>query len=45
MEDIGRRRGCIIRGGEIDYTKVSHIVLDEFRRGIIGNVTLEFPKE
>ncbi|MDR7856354.1 ribosome biogenesis GTPase YlqF [Tissierella sp.] len=45
MEDIGRRRGCIIKGGEIDYTKVSHIVLDEFRRGIIGNVTLEFPQE
>jgi ribosome biogenesis GTPase A len=45
MEDIGKRRGCIIKGGEIDYTKVSHIVLDEFRRGIIGAVTLEFPKE
>lgn len=45
MEDIGRRRGCIIRGGEIDYTKVSNIVLDEFRKGIIGNITLEFPKE
>lgn len=45
MEDIGIRRGCIIKGGEIDYTKVSHIVLDEFRRGIIGAITLEFPKE
>lgn len=45
MEEIGIRRGCLIRGGEIDYTKVSHIVLDEFRRGIIGSITLEFPKE
>lgn len=45
MEEIGRRRGCIIKGGGIDYTKVSHIVLDEFRRGIIGAITLEFPKE
>lgn len=45
MEEIGRRRGCLIRGGEIDYTKVSHIVLDEFRRGMIGAITLEFPKE
>lgn len=45
MELIGRKRGCIIRGGEIDYTKVSNIVLDEFRKGIIGNITLEFPYE
>lgn len=45
MEDIAKRRGCIIRGGEIDYTKVSHIILDEFRKGIIGNITLELPKE
>lgn len=45
MEKIGTRRGCIIRGGEIDYTKVSTIVLDEFRKGVIGNITLEFPEE
>lgn len=45
MEDIARRRGSIIRGGEIDYTKVSNIILDEFRKGIIGNITLELPKE
>ncbi len=45
MEEIGRRRGCIIKGGEIDYTKVSNIILDEFRKGIIGKITLEFPKE
>lgn len=45
MEDIGRSRGCIIRGGEIDYTKTANIILDEFRKGIIGNITLELPKE
>lgn len=45
MEEIARKRGCIVKGGEIDYTKVSKIILDEFRRGIIGNITLEFPKE
>lgn len=44
MEAIGSKRGCIIRGGEIDYTKVSHIILDEFRRGIIGNITMELPE-
>lgn len=43
MEDIGRRRGCIIKGGDIDYNGVSNLVLDEFRKGIIGRITLEFP--
>ena len=43
MGKIAKKRGCIIRGGEIDYTKVSVIILDEFRKGIIGNITLELP--
>lgn len=43
MEGIGAKRGCIIKGGEIDYTKVSNIILDEFRKGVIGNISLEFP--
>ena len=45
MESIGRKRGCIIKGGEIDYSKTSNIILDEFRKGTIGNITLEVPKE
>ena len=44
MIEIGKNRGCIIRGGEIDYTKTSRIILDEFRKGIIGNITLEYPE-
>jgi len=43
MDAIAIKRGCIIKGGEIDYSRVSHIVLDEFRRGIIGRITLELP--
>ncbi|MEY8415734.1 ribosome biogenesis GTPase YlqF [Tissierella praeacuta] len=45
MEEIAKRRGCILKGGEIDYTKVSNIILDEFRKGVIGKITLEFPNE
>lgn len=41
MDEIGRKRGCLVRGGEVDYTKVANIVLDEFRNGKIGNITLE----
>jgi len=41
MDEIGRKRGCLVRGGEIDYYKVANIVLDEFRSGKIGLITLE----
>ena len=41
--EIGLKRGCIIRGGEVDTEKASNIVLDEFRKGIIGRITLELP--
>ncbi len=44
MEEIGRKRGCLVRGGEVDYTKVANILLDEFRSGKIGNITLECVK-
>lgn len=41
MEEIGRKRGCLVRGGEVDYTKVANIILDDFRTGRIGLITLE----
>ncbi|MBQ9279549.1 MAG: ribosome biogenesis GTPase YlqF [Clostridia bacterium] len=41
LEEIGRKRGCLVRGGEIDYTKVANIILEEFRSGKIGRITLE----
>ncbi len=41
--EIGTKRGCIIRGGEIDFNKVSNIILDEYRKGVIGRITLELP--
>ncbi|CCQ97470.1 Ribosome biogenesis GTPase A [[Clostridium] ultunense Esp] len=41
--EIGKKRGCIVKGGEIDFSKASNIILDEFRKGIIGRITLELP--
>ncbi len=38
---IARKRGAIISGGEIDYEKVSNIILNDFRTGRIGRITLE----
>ncbi|MBV4418064.1 ribosome biogenesis GTPase YlqF [Clostridium tyrobutyricum] len=44
IDNIAKKRGAIIKGGNIDYNRVSNIILDEFRSGKIGNVSLEFPK-
>lgn len=41
MEEIGRKRGCLVRGGEVDYTKVANILFEEFRSGKIGRMSLE----
>ncbi|WP_130806931.1 ribosome biogenesis GTPase YlqF [Senegalia massiliensis] len=43
MEEIALKRGAILKGAEIDYTRVANIILDEFRSGTIGNITLERP--
>ena len=38
---IGKKRGAIISGGQVDEEKVSNLLLDEFRSGKIGRITLE----
>lgn len=43
MDAVGKRRGAIMRGGDIDYERVAIILLDEFRAGKLGRITLEFP--
>jgi ribosome biogenesis GTPase A len=45
LETVGRKRGCIISKGQIDYSRISAIVLDEFRGGKIGRITLEKPND
>ncbi len=45
LETVGRKRGCIISKGQIDYSRISAIVLDEFRGGKIGKITLEKPNQ
>ena len=41
--EIGRKRGCMISGGNIDEEKTARIILDEFKNGVIGKITLEGP--
>lgn len=40
---IGKKRGCLMAGGEINVDRVSNIVLDEFRAAKIGKLSLERP--
>ena len=41
MQEIGKKRGCIISGGNIDDEKTAKIMLDEFKNGKLGKITLE----
>ena len=43
VEMIGRKRGFIVSGGEIDFLRASNILLDEFRGGKIGRISIERP--
>lgn len=43
LELIGRRRGFVISGGEVDMERASNVVLDELRSATIGKITLETP--
>lgn len=45
LEQIATLRGCIKKGGDIDYTKTANLLLDEFRSGMIGRITLEKPED
>ena len=44
MLEIGKKRGCMISGGIVDEEKTSKIILDEFKNGKLGRITLEFSK-
>ncbi|MFX3631342.1 MAG: ribosome biogenesis GTPase YlqF [Candidatus Pristimantibacillus sp.] len=43
MEDIGRRRGCLVSGGRVDLEKTSGVILRELRAGKFGRISLEAP--
>lgn len=45
LEQAGRRRGFLISGGEIDTERMARILLDEYRGGVLGRITLETPEE
>ncbi len=45
LAEIGRRRGALMAGGEVNLQKAAEIVLNDFRAGAWGPITLETPDE
>ena len=45
VEYIGRKRGFVVSGGEIDFLRASNTLLDEFRSTKIGKISIEKPEE
>ena len=43
LEEIGKVRGCYKKGQAIDFQKAASLLVDEFRAGKLGRMTLEFP--
>ena len=43
LEEIAQNRRCLVRGQELDYAKAAGILMEEFRNGKIGRITLEYP--
>ena len=44
LKDIAVNRGCLLKGNELDYEKAAAIVLDEFRNGKLGRISVEQPE-
>jgi ribosome biogenesis GTPase A len=42
---IGKKRGYLVKGGEADFSRTAKMLLDEFRGGKIGRISLEVPRE
>ncbi len=45
LNELGKKRGMLVRGGEVDTERAAITILDEFRSGKLGRITLELPKK
>jgi ribosome biogenesis GTPase A len=45
FEIIGKQRGCLAGGGLVDLNKITKILINELRSGMIGRITLETPED
>lgn len=45
FDHIGRKRGCLIRGGEVDYDKTAEVIIRDIRSERLGRLTFETPEK
>lgn len=45
LNQIAKARACLSKGGELDLAKASRLLIDDFRNGKLGKITLELPPE
>lgn len=45
LQEIAKSRHCLVKGNEYDTEKAAKLMLDDFRNGRLGRITLEFPDE
>ena len=45
LMEIARARNCILKGGEPDYSRAAKLMIDDFRGGRLGRITLELPEQ
>ncbi|MBO4283900.1 MAG: ribosome biogenesis GTPase YlqF [Clostridia bacterium] len=45
LETVGRKRGFLVAGGEVNMRRTAEMLLDEFRSGVIGRISLEKPSQ
>ncbi len=45
LENIALKRGCLLKGSILDLDKAANIIIDDFRKGLLGRISLESPKE
>ncbi len=41
MDIIGKKRGCLVKGGEVDYDKVINIIMTDIKNNYFKNITFD----
>ena len=44
LREVAQARSCLLKGNELDTKKAANLLLDDFRSGKLGRITLEFPE-
>ena len=45
IQQIAKRKGCLQKGGELDYSRAAKLMTEDFRSGKLGRITLEYPED